>query len=63
MGEIYMEFNGMNFAFDSYEGANITLCDMKNYLKTHKKKEKVPLTIRAMSAEDFEFLCIQKPQA
>lgn len=46
LNEIYPEFQGVSFSYDEYEAANVVLCDMKNYLRTHKPAAKVPLTIR-----------------
>lgn len=57
LGEIYDELNGISFIFENFELANIALCNMKNFLKVHRKNKKVPLTIRKITvSDDFPLL-------
>lgn len=55
--EIYDELSSINFIFENFEHANIALCNMKNFLKVHRKNKKVPLTIRKITVSaDFTLL-------
>ncbi len=49
LNEIYPEFQSFPIEFDDFMVAKSALGDIKNYLKIHHAKRKVPLTIRSKS--------------
>ena len=45
LNEIYPEFQTVSIEFDDFMVAKSALGDIKNYLKIHHAKRKVPLTV------------------